>query len=139
LPLRPAARLVAVAGAVLMPVSLFLHWYEVAEGATGDNAKITIKGWDAFESTDALMTLAAVAAIALVVAVPRYAGRTLLGLGGVAAGWIVVQLIDGPPLFGAFVDRSDISLEIGAWLGLLGALLIVAAGGTAARTAPRSP
>jgi hypothetical protein len=42
----------ALAGAVLMPVSLFLHWYAVAEGATGDNSRFTVQGWDAFESTD---------------------------------------------------------------------------------------
>ena len=37
-----AARLVAVAGAVLMPVSLFLRWYEVN---TGDSL-FKVKGWD---------------------------------------------------------------------------------------------
>jgi hypothetical protein len=127
------ARLLALAGAVLMPVSLFLHWYEVKEGATGDNAKFTIKGWDVFESTDALMVLASIAAVGLIVTVPSYAGRILMLIGAFVTGYIVVQLVDRPGIL-SFVDRSDLSLEIGAPLGLLGAILILAAGAVASRS-----
>jgi hypothetical protein len=125
--LHPASRVLAVTGAALMPVSLFLHWYAVAEGATGDNARFVLKGWDVFESTDSLMVVAAVGALALAFAAPIWAARALMLVGLVTTGFIVVQLVDGPAVIG-FLDRSDVSLEVGAWLGLLGALLIVAAG-----------
>jgi hypothetical protein len=122
----------ALAGAVLMPVSLFLHWYEVAEGATGDNARFSVQGWDVFESTDTLMVLAAIAALLLLVSAPRSMGRALMIVGAVTTGFIAVQLVDKPATLG-FLDRSDLSLEVGAWLGLVGALLVVGAGVLAAR------
>lgn len=130
--MSPPARLLALAGAVLMPVSLWLHWYELKEGATGDNAKFTIKGWDAFESTDTLMVLGSIAVIGLIAIAPRHAGRTLMLIGAFLSGYIIVQLVDRPGIL-SFVDRSDVSLQIGAWLGLLGALLVVMAGAVAGR------
>ena len=110
-----------------MPVSLFLDWYEVDEGATGDNATIALKGWDSFESTDTVMVLAAIAVLALVLRSPPYVARAVMIVGALAAGFIVVQLVDQPAILG-FVDRADLSLKIGAYLGLLGALLVVAGG-----------
>ena len=118
----PAARLLALAGAVLMPVSLFLHWYEIN---TGDST-FTSKGWDVFESTDTLMVMVSLATLVVVVLSPRHAGRALLVLGAFMSGWIVVQLIDRPAVIGYF--DPGLSVQIGAWLGLLGALLILAAG-----------
>jgi len=106
-----------------MPVSLWLHWYEVN---TGDST-FQPKGWDVFESTDTLMLLVSLATLALVVLNPRYAGRALLLLGAAMSGWIVVQLIDRPALL-SFFDQADLSIQIGAWLGMLGALLILGAG-----------
>lgn len=130
--LGPAARLLALAGAVIMPVSLFLHWYEVAEGATGDNARFAVKGWDVFEATDTLMVLASLAVVVLIVTAPRQVARMLMVVGALTTGFIAVQLIDRPATLG-FVDRSDLSLEVGAWLGLLGAMLVLAAGVMASR------
>jgi len=43
---RAAAPILAISGAILMPVSLFLDWYELREGATGDNARFAMSGWD---------------------------------------------------------------------------------------------
>jgi hypothetical protein len=80
-----------------------------------------------FESTDTLMVMVALTTLPLILYTPRYAGRALLLLGAAMSGWIVVQLIDTPALLG-FVDRSGLSIEVGAWLGLLGALLILGAG-----------
>src|SRR6266536_3133061 len=91
-----AARLIAFTGAVLMPFSLFLHWYEVPEGATGENARFTVQGWDAFESTDALMVVASLATLALIVTAPLRLGRSLMVLGALTAGFIAVQLVDRP-------------------------------------------
>lgn len=123
-----AARLLALAGAVLMPVSLFLDWYEVN---TGDGV-FDLKGWDAFETTDALMVLSAIAVVLLLVVIPVYVGRALMIVGALTAGFIAVQLVDKPAILG-FLDRSALSLEVGAWLGLLGALLVVAAGALTTR------
>jgi hypothetical protein len=110
-----------------MPVSLFLDWYAVKARARGDFDRYTLDGWDVFEATDTLMLLLALATLVLLALRPRYAGRAFL-LGGVLTSvWIVVQLIDRPAEL-AFIDRSDLSLQVGAWLGLLGALLIAGAG-----------
>ncbi len=122
-----APLLVSLVGAVLMPASLFLDWYEIKEGATGDNSAISLKGWDAFESTDTVMVLAAIAALVLIVMAPAYVARALMFVGALATGFIAVQLIDQPAILG-FVDSADLSLKIGAYLGLLGALLVVAGG-----------
>jgi hypothetical protein len=122
-----AAAGIALAGAALMVVSLFLDWYAVKEGATGDNATIKLHGWNVFEATDAMMVLAALATLALVVLRPRGVALALLAVGALMAGWIAVQLVDRPAVLG-FFDRSDLSLQVGAWLGLLGALLVLAAG-----------
>ncbi len=122
-----APLLVSLVGAVLMPVSLFLDWYEVSEGATGDNAKISLKGWDSFESTDTVMVLAALAVLILVVLGPPYVARAVMIVGALATGFVAVQLVDQPAILG-FVDRADLSLKIGAYLGLLGGLLVVAGG-----------
>lgn len=129
----PATALLAVAGAALMPVSLFLDWYEVD---TGDGT-IAIDGWDVFESTDALMALAAIVTVALVVRRPPFAGRALLVVGALTTGWIVVQMVDRPGALG-FTGRADLSLQIGAWAGLFGALLIVVAGVVSPASAPET-
>jgi hypothetical protein len=118
----------ALAGAVLMPASLFLDWYAVRAGAHGEDfGGYALDGWDAFESTDALLVLVALSAAALIVLRPTFAGRAWLLGGTLTAGWIVVQLVDAAGLR-MFLHRSDLSLRIGAWLGLLGALLIAGAG-----------
>ena len=132
------ARLLGIAGAVLMPLSLFLDWYAVKQGATGDNARIEVSGWDVFESTDALMTVAALATVLVVATAPRHAGRVLMAIGALVAGFVTVQLIDRPATL-LFVDRSDVSLQVGAWLGLLGALLIGLAGALADRPVKDQP
>jgi hypothetical protein len=117
-----------LAGAVLMPASLFFSWYHLKERAGGrDFSAYSLSGWEAFESTDTLLVLAAIAIVAVVVLRLRFAGTTLLCLGALTAGWIVVQLIDGPVAF-SFLDRSDYALRIGALLGLLGAVLTLGAG-----------
>jgi hypothetical protein len=128
----------AVAGAILMPISLSLDWYAIKEGATGDNARFELSGWQSFETTDALMVLAAIATVGLLLTAPRNTGRLLMVTGATLIGLILVQLVDRP-VISFFVDRSDISLEAGAWLGLLGAALIFGAGVLASRTREAQP
>ena len=129
--MRAIATLLALAGAVLMPISLSLDWYEVN---TGDSL-FQVDGWQVFETTDTVMVLASIATLVLLVTWPAYVGRALMVIGAFITGFIAVQLIDRPGLLG-FADDSMLSIQIGPWLGLGGALLIVAAGASALRTAP---
>ena len=129
--LNPVAGLLALAGAILMPVSLSLDWYTVN---TGDSTFV-LKGWDVFELVDALMVLVAGAVLLLFVARPPYLGRALMVLGAFIGGVIVVQLIDRPSLL---YFAGDTSIEIGAWLGLLGSALLVAAGALSRAFGPRT-
>jgi hypothetical protein len=128
---RALATLLALAGAVLLPISLSLDWYEVN---TGDSL-FTLDGWDVFESTDTLMVLTSIVTLALLVTWPAYVGRALMIAGAFATGFIAVQLIDRPGILG-FANDSALSIEIGAWLGLAGALMIAVAGATTTRARP---
>jgi hypothetical protein len=115
--------LVGVAGGVLLFVSLFLKWYESEE------PKFT-----AFTVFEVLDLVLAVLAFGAVVALTESLGvlpsgsrsRAKLGLplGAVALAIIVSQLLNDPPA----VVGEGIGKEIGLWLALAGALLIVAGG-----------
>ena len=123
-------RVIAVAGAALMPVSLSLDWYSVPAGLFTEES-FSLTGWAAFESTDALMMLAGASTLLLVIMAPRHVGRALMIVGAVVTVFVVEQVVERPNLFGLPLPAP--SLEIGAWLGLLGALLILAAGTITAR------
>jgi Tol biopolymer transport system component len=121
-----ASRLLALVGAVLMPASLFLDWYEV-EAHVFTPIGFKLEGWDVFESTDAVLVLAAIAVMLLLVRNPPYVSRALMMVGALATAFVVVQLVDKPAILG-FDDVPGMALEIGAWLGLSGALITVASG-----------
>jgi hypothetical protein len=133
--MHPAPRLLARAGAVSMPASLFLHWYEVAPGIFRDSG-FTVRGWDVFEWTDAVLVLAGIAVLLLVVMNPPYASRGVLMLGALATTSIAIQIVDKPAVLGLF-DTPGLSVDIGAWVGLAGAVAIVAAGAASSRTLGR--
>jgi hypothetical protein len=109
----------AAAGAVLLVVSLFLHWFKPA-----------MTGWDAFELLDLL--LAVIALVTLAGVLPAVTGRGDEGAPvraewlpwlGLAALLIVVEtLVDHPP---AAEGRS---VAAGAWVALAGAALLGAGG-----------
>lgn len=118
-------RAVAAAGlaaGLLLFVSLFVEWWSPG-----------VSGWSAFEVLDLVMaavavyTVGACAAAALGDGWPREA-RVLPLVGGVAFLIILVQILDPPPSV-----PDDTSLSTGAWLALLGAAGITAAGLTVAR------
>jgi hypothetical protein len=106
----PIGSLVGAAGALLLLVGLFLDWYE------------DMSAFTAFEVLD--LVLAALAAGALVALAEPLGFGVRLGVSpmvlGIAATAIVAsQLINPPPA------AVDLKLELGAWLSLAGALLIV--------------
>lgn len=106
--------LVALAGAVLLLVSLFLEWF--APGASA---------WDVFESLDLLLAGLAIGAglAALGMLAPELAvlsRRWLAPLGVLALIIVASQLLDPPPAV-AEGERA-----VGAWLALAAAALIAA-------------
>ena len=126
--------MLAALGALLLAVSLFLDWF-----APG------LSAWTVFEALD--MVLAAIALTTLAAVVPRLIGapkRSIVPEGvlpalGITAFVIVgIQLINHPP---AAIGRDE---EVGAWLALAGATLLLI-GTTLLRTrvtismSPREP
>ncbi|HEX2234453.1 MAG TPA: hypothetical protein VHG69_13930 [Thermoleophilaceae bacterium] len=113
--------LVGLAGGVLLFVSLFLDWWEGG-----------ITAFTAFEVLDlvlALLSVGAVVALADALGLRLPGGsparaRLALPLGAVALLIILTQLINDPP---ALVG-GDNGPDLGMWLALAGALLIVAGG-----------
>jgi carbon starvation protein CstA len=109
---------VAVIGAVLLLVSLFLDWYgDRDEGYTA---------WTVFEVIDLLLAGIALVTISTFLSraeiQPRMPQAPLLLLGGAALVLTASQLIDAPPA----VALSDFEPPTGAWLALAGSALLLA-------------
>jgi len=106
--------LVAI-GAIAVLVSLFLDWYEPGLAA-----------WDAFELVDWLLLAFAVAALALAGSAATGSagagapGTRLAFICGIVAFLVIAEILDPPPAVRG-ADR-----EIGAWIALGGAALMVA-------------
>jgi hypothetical protein len=103
---------------VLLFVSLFLDWYEPG-----------VSAWTVFELVD--VVLAAIAVATLLAFADGISGlgispvtgdRGLAVLGMSALVLVVVSIVNNPP---AVIGQPE---EIGAWLGLAGALVITAGG-----------
>jgi hypothetical protein len=109
--------LVTLAGAICVIVSLFEPWYENAGGR--------LSGWDTFGVAAGLLLAAAIVGLCLVMAtvterstaVPVAAAvwSTLFGMVAVVAA--IVRLLERPQ------DATE--LCAGAWLGFVGAILIL--------------
>jgi hypothetical protein len=110
-----AGILVAALGAVALFVSLFLNWWERG-----------ISAWTAFELVDVL--LAAIAAVAVAAAVAETArrpiamdrDRLLPALAAAALALVVISIVNNPPATNGFSE------DVGAWIALGGAILMVA-------------
>ena len=113
-----AGAMVAALGAVLLTVSLFLDWY-----GDGDDG---VNGWTVFETLDLLL-----AGLALLT-ISTFLGRagierrlpevSLVLLASAALIVVFSQLVNDPPRVAGF----DTQLEIGAWLALAGAAVMLA-------------
>jgi hypothetical protein len=115
-----AGQLMAMVGAAVLLVSLFLDWYEP-----------DLSAWEVFEIAD--LVLAGLAIAALAAALPmRLPGagerralaeeRSLPWIGLAALAFVLVTLINDPPA------ARDLPLDYGAWVGLVGALALAAGG-----------
>jgi multisubunit Na+/H+ antiporter MnhG subunit len=83
------------------------------------------------------MTLTTAATLLLLVKVPPNLGRALMVVGAIATAVVAVALVDKPNFFGRpYVP--GLSTKMGAWFGLLGALLILAAGASRFATERRT-
>jgi len=112
----PIGPLVAAIGAVLLIVSLFLDWYE------GD-----LEGFTVYEFLDLLLVLMALVTIASLaggLGVVRAAPSPAVSLSVALLTIFVVlsQVLNDPPA----VVNGDVGKEIGIWLALAGAALMVA-------------
>jgi hypothetical protein len=134
--------MVAAAGGLLLFISMFLPWYSVKSGTPSDQTacgvgKDSCTGFDTFHlfsaliipGMDFLMVGAALAPWILVWIVVRGhqlswpAGEVTMIVGAIASTLILYNGIISRP--GA---REFVSLDVGWYLGLLGALAIVAGG-----------
>lgn len=106
--------LIAAAGATLLLVSLFLHWFD---GFTA---------WTTFEVLDLVLAVLALAAVTPLTR--RFHGlgtvsdRHLPVIGAITVVIVVAALVNRPP---AAVGESP---DTGVWLALGGAILILAGG-----------
>ena len=140
------SEIIAAVGGVLLAVSVFVKWYE----ARPENANANINGmkgvvsaWDAHTILRYLLLAAALAPIVLLYIVirdhelswPR--GEMTAVIGIIAFGLVVYNgVIDRPG-----EPPSEIELEIGWWMALLGTILITVGGSYRASTTerPRKP
>ena len=140
------SEIIAAVGGVLLALSVFVKWYE----ARPENANANINGmkgvvsaWDAHTILRYVFLLAALAPIVLVYIVVRDhelswpRGEMTAVIGIIAFGLVVYQgVIDRPG-----EPPSEIELEIGWWMALLGTILIIVGGSYRASTTerPRKP
>jgi hypothetical protein len=116
-----AGPLVAIAGALLLLVSLFLDWYEPG-----------VSAWTVFEVIDLLLAFSALVAIVVSLELFRpellpigrvpAAERVLLTAGTVAFVLVASQLLNHPPA------AQGAGVELGAWLAFGGAALMLVGG-----------
>ena len=140
------SEIIAAVGGVLLALSVFVKWYE----ARPENANANINGmkgvvsaWDAHTILRYVFLLAALAPIVLLYIVVRDhelswpRGEMTAVIGIIAFGLVVYQgVIDRPG-----EPPSEIELEIGWWMALLGTILIIVGGSIRASTTerPRKP
>ena len=140
------SEIIAAVGGVLLALSVFIKWYE----ARPENPNANINGmtgvvsaWDAHTILRYLLLAAALAPIVLLYIIirdhelswPR--GEMTAVIGIIAFGLVVYNgVIDRPG-----EPPSEIELEIGWWMALLGTILITVGGSYRASTTerPRKP
>jgi hypothetical protein len=112
-------QVLVVLGAITLLISLFLNWFEPSRSA-----------WTVFEVWD--LVLAAIALAAIAAAMPLRIGgasgestvprRWLPALGIAALVIVFVTLVNHPPA------ARGAGVEVGAWIALVGSILLTAGG-----------
>ena len=123
--------ILAMAGGAILAAALFLNWYRAKnENASinGEAGPLDVTGWSAHPTMRWLLLAAAAAPFILAYIIIRghqlsWARGEMTAVGTIAALGLIV--------FNGLISRpgepsSQISLEIGWYLALLGALLIIA-------------
>jgi len=148
--------LVSALGAIVLIVSVFLPWYEVAfslhagTGAVAGHQVATTTAHRALRDVNVVLLVLAGLAILDALApfaptgrpLPGGAGGSVVLLGAVAAAFVLYRML-APPAVG--VGVVELSLREGAWLALLGSLAIALGGmwprsiGFLAPSSTRSP
>ena len=140
------SEIIAAVGGVLLALSLFLPWYKADPdnpNANVDGMTGSVAGWDAHSILRYLLLAAALAPIILLYIVVRDhelswpRGELTAVIGIIAFVLVVYQgVIDRPG-----EPSSEIELEIGWWMALLGTILITVGGSYRASTTerPRKP
>lgn len=103
--------LLAGVGAILLLISLFLDWFEPG-----------LTGWTVFEALDLLLAAAALTVLAVAARPFGFtAVRETAGTAAAVVAFVVVvsQLVNHPPA------ATGADIEVGGWLALAGALLMV--------------
>ena len=140
------SEIIAAVGGVLLALSVFVKWYEARpenQNANINGMKGVVSAWDAHTILRYLLLAAAVAPIVLLYIVirdhelswPR--GEMTAVIGIIAFGLVVYNgVIDRPG-----EPPSEIELEIGWYIALLGTILITVGGSYRASTTerPRKP
>jgi hypothetical protein len=129
--------LVALSGGVLVAIGVFLSWYETNAGnraANIDGMKGSFSAWDVHPILRWLLLAAAVAPLILAYIIVRghelsWARGEMTAVTAIAAFGLIVYngVIDRPG-----EPSSEISLQPGWWVALLGTLLML--GGAALRS-----
>jgi amino acid transporter len=140
------SEVIAAAGGVLLALSVFVKWYEARpenRNANIHGMKGVVSAWDAHTILRYVFLLAALAPIVLLYIIVRDhelswpRGELTAVIGIIAFVLVVYQgVIDRPG-----EPPSEIELEIGWWMALLGTILITVGGAYRASTTerPRKP
>ena len=140
------SEIIAAVGGVLLALSVFIKWYEARPenaNANVNGMKGVVSAWDAHTILRYLLLAAALAPIVLLYIVVRDhelswpRGELTAVIGIIAFGLVVYNgVIDRPG-----EPPSEIELEIGWWMALLGTILITVGGSYRASTTerPRKP
>jgi hypothetical protein len=128
--------LVSALGAIVLIVSVFLPWYEVAfslhagAGAVSGHQVATMSAHRALRDVNVVLLVLAALAILDALAplaptgrpLPGGAGGSVVLLGAVAAALVIFRMLAPPS------GVTELSLGAGAWLALLGSLTIALGG-----------
>lgn len=128
--LRRVLRMLALVGAGVLVVSLFMDWFELSSG----DQTVSFSGWDAFEFADAAFVLIFLVAAGVAVAPiaadeeARLPALTRLAIASVVI--VIIAVASSAPILKLAESSGDASIGLagGAYVGIVGAILMALAG-----------